>query len=46
MAEVSSLSLIFPTAGILLPLARFPALVWLLGTGLAMPKARVAQNGA
>jgi hypothetical protein len=40
LAELSSLSLVFPMLGILLPLARFPAFIWLIGTGFAMPTSR------
>jgi hypothetical protein len=40
VAELSSLSLVVPALGILLPLARFPAFVWLIGTGFAMPTSR------
>jgi hypothetical protein len=37
LAELSSLSLNFPVVSILLALARFPALVSLIGTGFTMP---------
>lgn len=40
VAELSTLSLILPPAGMLLPLARFPALVWLIGAGLTIPTSR------
>lgn len=44
LAELSVLSLIWPTLAVLLPLARFPALAWLLVAGLRLPhrRARVA----
>ncbi len=45
VAELSSSSLILPMAGILLPLARFPALVWMIGVGFSMPKSRRGQEG-
>lgn len=37
---LSALSLIFPMAGILLPLGRFPAFIWLIGAGFTMPNSR------
>ena len=40
ICELSALSLVFPTAGILLPLGRFPAFIWLIGAGFTMPKSR------
>jgi hypothetical protein len=40
LAELSSVSLIVPLAGLLLPLSRFPALVWLIGAGFTLPAAR------
>ena len=40
IAELSALSLVFPTAGILLPLGRFPAFIWLIGAGFTMPNSR------
>ena len=40
VAELSSVSLLFPMAGILLPLARFPALVWVVGAGFTLPTSR------
>jgi hypothetical protein len=40
VAEVSVISLVLPSASILLPLARFPALVWLIAAGFTMPKTR------
>jgi len=44
LAELSVLSLIWPALAVLLPLARFPALAWLLVAGLQLPhhRARVA----
>jgi hypothetical protein len=46
IAEVSSVSLVFPIASPLLPLARFPALVWLIGAGFALPTARGANRAS
>jgi hypothetical protein len=40
ICELSALSLVFPMAGILLPLGRFPAFIWLIGAGFAMPRSR------
>ncbi|MGE3271824.1 MAG: hypothetical protein AB7P40_23930 [Chloroflexota bacterium] len=44
LAEVSSTSLMLPMAALLLPLSRFPALLWLIAAGFAMPAARPAQH--
>lgn len=38
IAELSTLSLVFPSAAWLLPLARFPALVWILCAGGLLPR--------
>jgi hypothetical protein len=40
ICELSTLSLVFPMAGILLPLGRFTAFIWLIGVGFTMPKSR------
>ena len=40
LAELSSFSLIFPHAAFLLPMARFPGLVWLTGAGFKLPRSR------
>jgi hypothetical protein len=40
ICELSALSLVFPMAGILLPLGRFPAFIWLIGAGFTMPKSK------
>ena len=40
ICELSALSLVFPMAGILLPLGRFPSFIWLIGAGFTMPKSR------
>ncbi|HEU4384732.1 MAG TPA: hypothetical protein VFR85_14690 [Anaeromyxobacteraceae bacterium] len=37
MAELSWLSLVLPQASVLLPLARFPALAWLIAAGALLP---------
>jgi hypothetical protein len=46
VAEISSVSLILSMAGVFLPLARFPALVWLVGAGLTLPTSRESARGA
>ena len=46
LAELSSVSLVFPMAALLLPLSRFPALVWLIAAGFAMPSSRPAGGGS
>jgi hypothetical protein len=38
IAELATLSLIVPVLEILLPLARFLALLWMIGTGFTMPR--------
>jgi hypothetical protein len=40
ICELSALSLVFPMAGYLLPMGRFPAFIWLIGAGFTMPKSR------
>jgi hypothetical protein len=40
IAELSALSLIFPVLAILLPIARFPALIWLVVAGILLPARR------
>jgi hypothetical protein len=42
IAELSTLSLVVPVAAILLPMARFPAFVWLIAVGATMPRRRAA----
>ncbi len=37
VAEAASVSLIWPQAGVLLPIARFPGLIWLVVAGLRLP---------
>ena len=38
VAELSTLSLLAPSLSILLPLARFPAIIWLVAAGAVMPR--------
>jgi hypothetical protein len=40
IAELASVSMVFPMVAVLLPLSRFPALVWLIAAGFAMPTLR------
>jgi hypothetical protein len=42
IAELSLISMLFPAASLLLPLARFSALIWLIAAGFSMPKKRIA----
>ncbi len=42
LAELATLSLIVPRASILLPLGRFPGLLWMVAAGFALPKSRSA----
>jgi hypothetical protein len=46
VAEVSIMSMVFPGLSLLLPLARFPALVWLIAAGFTLPRARPGAPGA
>jgi hypothetical protein len=40
ISELSTLSMMFPALSLLLPLGRFPALIWLIVAGFTIPKAR------
>jgi hypothetical protein len=40
ICELSILSMIFPQLSILLPLGRFPSLIWLIAVGFTLPKVR------
>jgi hypothetical protein len=44
IAELSTLSMIFPMLAILLPIARFPALIWLVIAGALLPTQRKKAN--
>lgn len=50
VAELSTLAMVFAPLDILLPIARFPALIWLVIAGVLLPKqranARAARAGA
>ncbi len=37
LAELSTLSMFFPQLFVLIPLGRFPAFIWMIGAGFAMP---------
>ena len=41
-AELSTLSLLFPTLAVLVPVGRFPALIWLIAAGLTLTTRRPA----
>jgi hypothetical protein len=52
LAEVTTLALVWPGLGLLVPLVRFPALAWLIAVGFALPhrlrsrpNARMGQSG-
>jgi hypothetical protein len=44
IAELSLVSMLIPAASLLLPLARFPALIWLIAAGMAMPRSRIRER--
>jgi hypothetical protein len=47
VAELSTLALLFPALAVLLPIARFPALIWLVVAGVLLPRQRTsARTGA
>ena len=46
IAELSTLSLIVPALAILLPIARFPALIWLVVAGALLPTQRQKANAS
>lgn len=46
LAELSTLTLLFEQAALFLPLARFPAFVWIVCVGLMLPSQRAAADGA
>jgi hypothetical protein len=47
VAELSTLALLFPALAVLLPIARFPALIWLVVAGVLLPRQRTrAYTGA
>jgi hypothetical protein len=44
ICELALISMVFPAASPLLPLGRFPALIWLIAAGFAMPKRRTSHS--
>lgn len=44
LAELATLSLVVPQVSILLPLGRFPGLLWMVAAGFALPKSRSAEG--
>jgi hypothetical protein len=42
VAELSTLTLVFPMAAVLIPLARFPAFIWIVAAGFTLPATRRA----
>ena len=46
VGELSALSLVIPQALFLIPLTRFPAFIWLIAAGFALPKTVVSRTPA
>ncbi len=46
LAELTTLTLIWPALSPLLPVARYPALVWLIAAGLLLPRRRPRRGPA
>lgn len=46
VAEAATVSLIWPAAAVLLPVARFPGLIWLVVAGLLLPARRPRRDPA
>ena len=46
IAELSTLALVSPSLAILLPIARFPALIWLVVAGVLLPRRRTRAQSA
>jgi hypothetical protein len=44
VAELSAAALVVPAAEILVPVARYPALVWLIATGLTLPTRQIGAS--
>lgn len=44
VAELTTLALVWPALSVLLPLARFPALAWLVAAGLLLPHRRPGRS--
>jgi hypothetical protein len=45
VAELATLALLWPELSVLVPLARFPALVWLVVVGFRLPRRRTRRTG-
>jgi hypothetical protein len=46
VAELATVSLVWDGAAVLLPIARFPALIWLVAAGYLLPRARPRRDAA
>jgi hypothetical protein len=46
MGELSWLSMVFPQAGVLIPLTRWPGFIWLIALGFALPRSIEQVRGA
>lgn len=46
VAELATVSLVWDGAAVLLPIARFPALIWLVVAGYGLPRARPPRDPA
>jgi hypothetical protein len=46
VAELTVVTLIWPGLSVLLPIARFPALLWLIAAGLRLPLRRTRRDAA
>jgi hypothetical protein len=44
VAEIATVSLIWNDASLLVPIARFPALIWLIAAGFLLPRRRPARS--
>ena len=44
IAELATVSLLWPDASVLLPIARFPGLIWLIVAGLLLPSKRLPRS--
>ena len=44
VAELAFLSLAVPALGVLIPLARFPGLIWLVVAGFLLPRQRPRKD--
>lgn len=44
LAELAALSLVAPQVSVLLPLARYPGMLWMIAVGFALPNTRRAED--